>query len=122
MDNTERRRTLRVRVKCRATVRGSSSWIFSICENISEEGFFIRDVGNEETGNHVKLELELPDRDYPLITEGRVVWRIYNGSRSGGGLVFTRMLKTDREWLADFIDKLSADESEDSDSTKESPD
>jgi Tfp pilus assembly protein PilZ len=101
-----------VRVKCRATIRGDRSWVFSVCENISEGGFYIRDLGNEVVGNIVKLEMELPDRDYPLVAEGRVVWQGNNGSGNGGGLAFTRILKSDRKWLSDFVKKMSALESE----------
>ena len=107
MEAEQRRRYLRARVNCRATIRGNHSWVFSVCENISEDGFYIRDMGNEIVGNSVKIELELPDRDYPLVAEGRVVWRKNNGLRSGGGLVFTRILKSDRKWLSDFIDKFA---------------
>ncbi|GEM_PF-2126875 len=102
----DQRNCPRVRIKCGATVRGEHSWVMSICENISENGFFIRELGNEGVGSLIKLELELPDRDLPLVAEGRVVWRgKYNGIRNGGGIAFTRILKDDRKWLAEFVSK-----------------
>jgi len=102
------RRYNRVNVKCCASVRGERSSVLSICENISEGGFFMRCLGKENVGSKIKFELELPERDLPLVAEGYVVWRNEDNPRDGGGVTFTRMLRSDREWLADFVLKKSS--------------
>ena len=106
----ERRGGLRLKVGLTIEFQNLGLWQESATFNLSAWGVFIRTAVPFDTGEEVVLRFQLPEREQPVRTMGRVVWANSDPNKWGGmgmGIQFLDLGVEDREaierYLADLV-------------------
>jgi uncharacterized protein (TIGR02266 family) len=106
----ERRGGLRLKVGLAIEFQSLGLWQESATFNLSAWGVFIRTAVPFNTGEEVVLRFQLPEREQPIRTTGRVVWANSDPNKWGGmgmGIQFLDLGAEEREaierYLADLV-------------------
>ncbi len=96
MDDSNRRESERVAAQTRCWCEGGAVTLYSVVDNVSEGGLFVRTFAPLEPGTAAKVRLDLGDGGRRIEADAKVVWRRARGDGNkppGMGLQFVGVVE-----------------------------
>ena len=102
------RKSHRLKMEAKITLRSQTNFFVGFSENISEGGIFITTQSPPDIGDTVEVDIPLIDGSQTVAVKGVVRWHRFmaNGNPSGCGVQFTEIPQGAEQFLQNMITLL----------------